>query len=181
VEGVVVRSTAQQSLIEQAQRHRELSVTSWISYHAFACAESHMFQIDCCLVCGSNGDQQDFLCCADCGEAMHFYCIGLPDITVPRRDPWQWRCPNCAVCLHCGLADEPEELLVCDVCDNVQHLRCFDPPLKQVPEAAWRCDRCVICRCCGSTAPDGLDANGVALFNPNSGAQVRCFVFAFLR
>lgn len=54
---------------------------------------------DCCIICGSHGDEDDFVFCMDCGEAFHTYCLDLPTVFSPKDSPVrrEWRCPNCKV------------------------------------------------------------------------------------
>ncbi len=39
--------------------------------------ELQFASVDVCLKCGSSGDWDQFLFCADCGEAFHAYCLVL--------------------------------------------------------------------------------------------------------
>ena len=58
--------------------------------------------LETCVSCGSCGDRESMLFCADCGEAYHIYCMSLSG-TVNEEMRNGWRCMNCKVCEVCGL------------------------------------------------------------------------------
>lgn len=53
----------------------------------------YLSTVEMCIVCGSDGDNEDIIYCIDCGECFHKYCIGIKNVNRAIG----WRCPNCKV------------------------------------------------------------------------------------
>ena len=74
-------------------------VSSWIDYASGLVYGRSLWSVDFCLVCLSSGSPEHFLCCADCGEAYHYFCLNSYPL---RRGAKRWRCPDCMLCETCG-------------------------------------------------------------------------------
>eukprot|EP00456_Euglypha_rotunda_P016649 TRINITY_DN15551_c0_g1_i4.p1 TRINITY_DN15551_c0_g1~~TRINITY_DN15551_c0_g1_i4.p1 ORF type:complete len:343 (+),score=34.54 TRINITY_DN15551_c0_g1_i4:367-1395(+) len=145
--------TDEEEDLHGGDRHPARSISSWVPFYWLFCAEDWIYQIDACVACGSSGDWNLMVFCADCGEAYHCFCLfDSLLVNAERRSP-VWRCPNCSVCEECGTvsAGDAVRLLVCDTCDRGYHMSCLK--MAQAPSRAYRCNKCVRCRSCGSTTP----------------------------
>ena len=101
---------------------------------------------DMCAACGSSGDAAHMLCCVDCGETLHCYCLALDDDA--RADvvvKTAWRCPNCKVCEATGhaSASSDSEMLYCERCDGGYAMSSLRPSMSSVPSGRWVCAACV--------------------------------------
>jgi hypothetical protein len=134
-------------------------------------------QLDVCRRCGSGGGEMSLRFCADCGDAVHGFC--LPN-ALPRReascdarltsagslarltagglgvDTLPWRCDKCEICKLCGGGaggrDEGDPatliMIACDHCACAVHEACA--PVEQVSGEADPPPtfRCSDCRTC---------------------------------
>lgn len=112
---------------------------------------SSMIAMDCCLSCGSTGDRDRMLFCADCGECYHVYCVNANG-TANHEMKCGWRCPNCKICEICGVSidvvSEMEKICICNRCDRSFHKSC----LNYVDENnlnLFVCGYCFNCKKCG--------------------------------
>ncbi|XP_028290011.1 histone-lysine N-methyltransferase 2C-like isoform X2 [Gouania willdenowi] len=119
----------------------------------FSTSDHFTLRQDMCVVCGSfgQGSEGRLLCCSQCGQCYHPYCVNVKITRVILTKGW--RCLECTVCEACGEANDPGRLLLCDDCDISYHTYCLDPPLLTVPKGAWKCQWCVWCVRCGSSSP----------------------------
>lgn len=55
--------------------------------------------LEACKVCGGLGDrdEDEYLCCVDCGEAYHSFCLE-PPLRRNEKSRAFWRCPTCKLC-----------------------------------------------------------------------------------
>jgi hypothetical protein len=55
--------------------------------------------LEACKVCGGLGDrdEDEYLCCVDCGEAFHSFCLEPPLRRTEKLHAF-WRCPTCKLC-----------------------------------------------------------------------------------
>lgn len=112
---------------------------------------SSTISYDVCLSCGSSGDRDRMLFCADCGECYHVYCVNLSG-TVTREMREGWRCSNCKICEVCGAALTSQlgngEVCSCNRCDRSFHKACLqyrdDENLN-----LFVCGHCFVCKKCG--------------------------------
>ncbi|CAJ0918161.1 unnamed protein product, partial [Mesorhabditis belari] len=116
----------------------------------YAADDEFMEKAPLCLICGSigKGEERSFVCCANCAQAYHTFCVGLHEKirdTIVNRG---WRCLDCTICEGCGDGKDDSKLLLCDECDTAYHIYCLDPPLQSIPTGAWRCKYCLRCRRC---------------------------------
>ncbi|BHF72613.1 Lysine Methyltransferase 2D [Sparganum proliferum] len=111
-----------------------------------------MLEQDICLACGSIGDPDTLIACAQCGQCFHSYCADVSRISRTMLEKG-WRCLDCTICEGCGQTTEENLLLLCDECDISYHTFCLKPPLKEVPKGGWKCSNCVSCTSCGSRSP----------------------------
>ena len=108
--------------------------------------------LETCVSCGSCGDRESMLFCADCGEAYHIYCMSLSG-TVNEEMRNGWRCMNCKVCEVCGLPltsllGDGDAVCSCNQCDRSFHKSC----LKYSDEnnlSLLVCGWCFHCKKCG--------------------------------
>lgn len=119
--------------------------------------DKYLLSQDICVMCGSlgKGDEARLICCAQCGQCYHPYCVNIKLNKVVLEKGW--RCLECTVCEGCGDANDEAKLLLCDDCDISYHTYCSDPPLDAVPPGTWKCSRCVRCGKCTSVSP-GLNS-----------------------
>ncbi|CAJ0587552.1 unnamed protein product, partial [Mesorhabditis spiculigera] len=103
-----------------------------------------------CLICGSTGkgEEASFICCANCAQAYHTYCVGVHEKIRETHVNRGWRCLDCSICEGCGDGKDESKLLLCDECDTSYHIYCLDPPLQKIPDGPWRCKYCSKCRRC---------------------------------
>ncbi|XP_055848634.1 histone-lysine N-methyltransferase 2C isoform X2 [Episyrphus balteatus] len=108
---------------------------------------------DICVMCGAIGadDERELICCAQCGQCYHPYCVNvqLNKVILTRG----WRCLDCTICEGCGKKDDDALLILCDECDISYHTYCHDPPLDSVPHGNWKCKWCAVCHSCGRKEP----------------------------
>ncbi|XP_056641929.1 histone-lysine N-methyltransferase 2C-like isoform X3 [Diorhabda sublineata] len=108
---------------------------------------------DICVMCGAVGMDQEgcLICCVQCGQCYHPYCINVKVTKVVLQKGW--RCLDCTVCEGCGQRNDEARLILCDDCDVSFHIYCMDPPLDYVPQGNWKCKWCAMCQNCGATDP----------------------------
>ena len=112
--------------------------------------------LDMCLSCGSSGDRDSMLFCADCGECFHVFCVSASG-TVTTEMRRGWRCPNCKICEICGLSltsclGNPEIVCSCTYCDRTFHKTCLhytDENNLSLLVCGF-CFKCVKCGVCGT-------------------------------
>ncbi|VDD78578.1 unnamed protein product, partial [Mesocestoides corti] len=107
---------------------------------------------DMCLACGSFGDPESLIACAQCGQCFHAFCAQVNRISRTMREKG-WRCLDCIICESCGQGTDENLLLLCDDCDISYHTFCLKPPLTEVPKGGWKCTNCVSCLQCGNRSP----------------------------
>ncbi|VEL36247.1 unnamed protein product [Protopolystoma xenopodis] len=95
--------------------------------------DAFVLEQDMCVACGSFGQDNALLSCAQCGQCYHPYCADVPKVTRTMVEKG-WRCLDCTVCEGCGEMTDENLLLLCDGCDISYHTFCLDPPLKEVPK-----------------------------------------------
>ena len=98
-----------------------------------------------CYLCGSFGNQEDFVTCILCGESFHTFCLQLQSEDVLGMYQSNWKCLNCKSCEYCGKATNEDLLMFCGVCDRPYHSFCLQPEIKNIPEH-WKCDFCFKCK-----------------------------------
>ncbi|EGG23632.1 hypothetical protein DFA_05766 [Cavenderia fasciculata] len=107
-------------------------------------------RIDLCKVClsgdvpsvvGKSFVPSTLICCVDCGEVFHTFCIGLPEEVASVIDRLTWKCADCKCCSVCMALDNEDLLLICDRCDLGFHTYCAG--LDALPEEDdWVCPSC---------------------------------------
>ena len=104
-----------------------------------------------CFLCGSFGNEEEFIFCNLWGESFHPYCVKFTD---EDRDKLQeyWKCLNCKYCEVCSSGDKEKMLLYCDVCDKAYHTFCLKPRLNTVPSCGWKWNDWFKCMKCGTTS-----------------------------
>ena len=113
---------------------------------------SSTISYDVCLSCGSSGDRDRMLFCADCGECYHVYCVNLSG-TVTHEMRCGWRCSNCKVCEVCGAAltsllGNGEVVCSCNRCDRSFHKACLQYTDEENLNL-FVCGHCFACKKCG--------------------------------
>ncbi len=73
---------------------------------------AQLLTLDVCYECGSSGPGADFLCCVDCGETFHTFCLDPPLTLLPEDQRAHWRCPDCKLCEICFKGENEDQLLV---------------------------------------------------------------------
>lgn len=127
-------------------------IPSWFELYREFVISATMHLVDTCFLCGCAGDWEFFLCCVDCGEAFHTFCLSH-DIPVNDARRKGWRCSNCVLCTKCKKTNDSVEMLVCDDCDSGIHLSCVRPAISSIPQGAFKCDSCAKCVSCGKRSP----------------------------
>ena len=102
-----------------------------------------------CYLCGSFGNQCDFVTCTLCAESFHTYCLQLTSNDIQDMFQSNWKCLNCKSCEVCGKATDEDLLMFCGTCDRPYHSFCLTPEIKHIPEQ-WKCEHCFKCRSCGT-------------------------------
>ena len=108
--------------------------------------------VDLCGGCGSSGEPDRMVFCADCGEAYHSYCAGPTDEAVQPSLAGVWRCSVCATCEVCD--NKPQNAgrpqVSCAGCGVGVHVVCLVPELtvadRALPLYCHRCFSCALCR-----------------------------------
>ena len=74
------------------------------------------------------------LCCIECGEVFHSFCVDVPLSTMTDSRRLLWRCHNCKICEvdSCGSGFESEGNYVIyrEMYDRVYHILCVTPQLR---------------------------------------------------
>ena len=113
-----------------------------------------LIKYDVCYLCGSFGDNEDFMFCNICQEGYHYYCISKSYIDENKFQRLKsnpcWNCPKCKLCQFCNKKSESHDCLVCETCDNLYHLNCIYPQVGVLFTSEWRCEECFKCSRCGS-------------------------------
>jgi hypothetical protein len=150
---LIVRKPKRASAKDSSGQENFPPVVARLEQNAFFQLASEVEDIDVCGLCGSPGDWEYLLCCSECSETFHSFCLG---VSIEGRLRQNWRCPNCVICDFCDQPhqDDPRgDLLVCNCCDRGCHRACAAPKLKPGYEGPFRCSECVMCECCGSRSP----------------------------
>lgn len=115
--------------------------------------DEYLLSQDICTLCGSLGkkDEGNLICCSQCGQCYHPYCVNIKGLKVVLTKGW--RCLECTVCETCGQPGDEAKLMLCDECELSFHTYCLEPPLEDVPQGSWKCHWCVVCQRCGSHSP----------------------------
>jgi hypothetical protein len=82
-----------------------------------------------CYLCGSFGNQNDFVTCVLCAESFHTFCLQLHSNDVENMYQTSWKCLNCKSCECCGKATDEDLLMFCGVCDRPYHSFCLKPKI----------------------------------------------------
>eukprot|EP00850_Spirogloea_muscicola_P007082 SM000035S13062 [mRNA] locus=s35:239531:249005:+ [translate_table: standard] len=117
--------------------------------------------LESCSACGGLGEYavEEFVACADCGEAFHAFCLEPPLRATPELRAF-WRCKACKICETCGVGagggGGHADLLVCSICDQSHHAACLPPRSRpSAPHLAgtygWPCPTCCTCVRCGAS------------------------------
>jgi SET domain/PHD-zinc-finger like domain/PHD-like zinc-binding domain/PHD-finger/F/Y-rich N-terminus len=159
---------------EDVSREAELEYEEYIEKHDFASEAEHDVSIlsanrtakgddehaadvvphlDLCRRCGSGGEEEFLRFCADCGDALHGFCLAkvLPPRSASSNyanssagvqarytvgglgiEGAPWRCEKCALCQVCGCGNDTdggsnhvdERLCCCDQCGMYVHPAC---------------------------------------------------------
>ena len=102
-----------------------------------------------CYMCGTFGNQGDFVTCLLCSESFHTYCLQLTSDNIQDMFQSNWKCLNCKSCEFCGKATDEDKLNFCGRCDRPYHSFCLQPEINHVPEQ-WKCEHCFKCRSCNT-------------------------------
>ncbi|GBG74523.1 hypothetical protein CBR_g18933 [Chara braunii] len=111
----------------QEQKHASRQQTQ---HKILSFSDERLCYFEACIVCGGLGmlAEGTYLCCIDCGEAYHSFCLE-PPLVVNSKMRSFWRCPKCKLCEICGLATGGMEgLQVCSSCDRSFHSHCAPQP-----------------------------------------------------
>lgn len=94
--------------------------------------------------CNKDGEEEELISCADCGNSGHPSCLKYsPQLTARiKQEPWQ--CIECKVCSVCQDAGNADNLLFCDACDKGFHMECLSPPMTETPTGSWVCSGCKV-------------------------------------
>ena len=82
-----------------------------------------------CYLCGSFGNQNDFVTCVLCAESFHTFCLQLHSNDIENMYQTSWKCLNCKSCECCGKATDEDLLMFCGVCDRPYHSFCLKPKI----------------------------------------------------
>lgn len=139
-------------LLEAPEELEDKDIKQYYHNPVRCCFDDPMLAfVPICFLCGSFGNEQEFVFCNLCGESFHPYCEKFKE---EDRDKLQeyWKCLNCKYCEVCNSADREKMLLYCDVCDRAYHTNCLKPKLAVVPSCGWKCHDCFKCTKCGTTS-----------------------------